>query len=257
MKKTINTAVISAAAFILVSCISSMPVSIKRSGEKLASYTDSRLVPVFVTEPVAAVIAAIDTDIYLSSGSEMDESALSSLFPSGILHIDDRTIRIIDIATVYADGNSINTPGAVWKVDRSYQTMMKYPYEYYGGDYFGDMEWTVKCTAADTWELLPDSDYCCMESSGIHVRFLSEAADAEYYLVTSSGSLSEYDYTSVCSTDSEGVTVKYSFSDTYSARILKPASGTFNADFHHGNDMLDYCTLAYSENGFFCSSSAD
>ena len=102
----------------MISCVVAAPEAVKRTGERLASYSNSRLVPIFAVDPVAAVIAAVDTDTYLSRQGEIGDQEMAMLFPDRILHIDDRKIRIVGVANVYPDENSINTPGARWEVDR-------------------------------------------------------------------------------------------------------------------------------------------
>lgn len=262
MKRSVNTIFLAVSAFLTASCVVAGPETVKRTSEGLASYSNSRLVPLFAIDPVAAVIAAVDTDTYLSRQGEIDDQEMASLFPYGILHIDDRAIKINGVANVYPDGNGINIPGAKWEVDRFYDPYSIHAdsdYLYYAGYEARGSRWALECISEGHWNVDLLSVNVLASCDQVHVAYVKEESGIREYTVTSSGSLTEYDYTATCSTGDDGVTIKFisNIDAGFSKWTMVPTAGIFNVYFSKGSQTLDYCYLTFAENGFSCETGLD
>lgn len=247
----------------MISCVVAAPEAVKRTGERLASYSNSRLVPIFAVEPVAAVIAAVDTDTYLSRQGEIGDQEMASLFPDRILHIDDRKIRIVGVANVYPDGSSINTPGARWEVDRFHDSCSSHAgtdyFYYYTGYRYSGTRWAIECVSEGLWNLELLSENIMVSCNDVRVAYVREESGVREYIVTSSGSLTEYEYTANCSTGEDGVTIEFISSPDadFPRWTLIPSAGIFNVDFFKESRKLDYCYLTFAEDGFSCETGVD
>ena len=258
-------AVLLTASVCAVSCIVRSPVESGRTVSALSGYVSGRIVPTLLCEPAVAVSVASDVDRYLAltdAGKETFET--EKVFPGGIRHIDDNSLNVKGVASVYSDGQRLGTPGARWTVRRAFYDMDGYGsscYTYYnsGYDYYSTV-WEIECEGEGVWKvvLMDDADPDSEFSSEITVRLSSEDDSSRDYEVTASGTRTEDVYSASGRTVDGPVTVRCvlgSLGMEVNGMLwsVRPVSGQFNTDFYRGTEHLDYCNYTYtSGEGITC-----
>lgn len=272
-KTMVNRKLYNAMAFLsmyvmAVSCLVDGGGKSARNEYNIIQYSDNIVGASCIFQPVAAVAVARDADVYLSlPEEERKEFDVASLFPEGgLLHIDDNSVRISGLAAVYSYGTRFDEPGSVWKVkmESPYWPYLDAPY-YYSGSY-GDF--SLRCIGEDCWEIdAGNSDFgygLNVSDASVIVKYAGKEGEKAVYNVVSSGTVAEDGgYQAEFRTGDDGVTMHHDkdavsgsnlMYDTYSFRQY---GGGFEVVLFQDNEMLDFCTVTYSQGNAYYSTSFD